>query len=174
MRDNEAAAQWLRQHHGGPRYLAARMIDIGHKLIEASTFIAHGKWLPWRRAHREAASSFDTINDALCRTADAARCWEVNPSIYNDRRLTQLVERAQDALAQAYPATDATLRRLQQMTPDGLQLALIRCEDSGSPLIAISIDADRWRQAARLDAPPAVVAGRLSGNTPRAFSHART
>jgi len=46
------------------------------------------------------------------------------------------------------------------MTPDGLQLALIRCEDSGSPLIAISIDADRWRQAARLDAPPAVVAGR--------------
>ncbi len=37
------------------------MIDIGHKLIEASTFIAHGKWLPWLRAHREAASSFDTI-----------------------------------------------------------------------------------------------------------------
>jgi hypothetical protein len=121
------------------------MIDIGHKLIEASTFIAHGKWLPWLRAHREAASSFDTINDALCRTADAARCWEVNPSIYNDRRLTQLVERAQDAFAQAYPATDTTLRLLQQMTPDGLQLALIRCEDSGSPLIAISIDADRWR-----------------------------
>ena len=150
------------------------MIDIGHKLIEASTFIAHGKWLPSLRAHREAASSFDTINDALCRTADAARCWEVNPSIYNDRRLTQLVERAQDAFAQAYPATDTTLRLLQQMTPDGLQLALIRCEDSGSPLIAISIDADRWRQAARLDAPPAVVAGRLSGNTPRAFSHART
>jgi hypothetical protein len=163
LRDNEAAAQWLRQHHGGPRYLAARMIDIGHKLIEASTFIAHGKWLPSLRAHREAASSFDTINDALCRTADAARCWEVNPSIYNDRRLTQLVERAQDAFAQAYPATDTTLRLLQQMTPDGLQLALIRCEDSGSPLIAISIDADRWRQAARLDAPPAVVAGRLSG-----------
>jgi hypothetical protein len=151
LRDNEAAAQWLRQHHGGPRYLAARMIDIGHKLIEASTFIAHGKWLPSLRAHREAASSFDTINDALCRTADAARCWEVNPSIYNDRRLTQLVERAQDAFAQAYPATDTTLRLLQQMTPDGLQLALIRCEDSGSPLIAISIDADRWRQAARLD-----------------------
>jgi hypothetical protein len=119
------------------------MIDIGHKLIEASTFIAHGKWLPSLRAHREAASSFDTINDALCRTADAARCWEVNPSIYNDRRLTQLVERAQDAFAQAYPATDTTLRLLQQMTPDGLQLALIRCEDSGSPLIAISIDADR-------------------------------
>ena len=159
LRDNEAAAQWLRQHHGGPRYLAARMIDIGHKLIEASTFIAHGKWLPWLRAHREAASSFDTINDALCRTADAARCWEVNPSIYNDRRLTQLVERAQDAFAQAYPATDTTLRLLQQMTPDGLQLALIRCEDSGSPLIAISIDADRWRQAARLDAPPLLLLG---------------
>ena len=142
------------------------MIDIGHKLIEASTFIAHGKWLPWPRAHREAASSFDTINDALCRTADAARCWEVNPSIYNDRRLTQLVERAQDAIAQAYPATDTTLRLLQQMTPDGLQLALIRCEASGSPLIAISIDADhtlRWRQAAILDATPAVVARRLSG-----------
>jgi hypothetical protein len=151
LRHKDATAQWLRQHHNGPRYLAARMIDIGYKLIEASTFIAHDKWLPWRRAHREVAASFDTINDALCSTADAARCWEVNPSMYNDRRLTQLVERAQDALAQAYPATDATLRRLQQMTPDGLQLALIRCEDSGSPLIAISIDADhtlRWRRAA--------------------------
>jgi hypothetical protein len=46
------------------------------------------------------------------------------------------------------------------------KLAIIRCEDSGGPLIAISIDADhtlRWRQAAGLDAPPAVVAGRLSG-----------
>jgi hypothetical protein len=98
----------------------------------------------------------DTIDDALCRTANAAKCGEVNPSIYNDRRLTQLVERAQDAIAPAYPATDTTLRLLQQMTPDGLQLVLIQCEDSGSPLIAISIDADhtlRWRQAAGLGQP---------------------
>jgi hypothetical protein len=139
------------------------MVEIGHKLIEANTFIAHGKWLPWLRGDREAAvpteTPLDIIDDALCRTADAARCWEVNPSIYNDRRLTQLVEQAQDAIAQAYPATDTTLRLLQQMTPDGLQLALIQCEDSGSPLIAISIDADhtlRWRQAAGLAVPPAI------------------
>ena len=58
------------------------------------------------------------------------------------------------------------LQQLQHIAPDGLNLALIRCEDSGGPLIAISIDADhtqRWRQAAGLDAPPAVVAGHLSG-----------
>ena len=149
------------------------MIEIGHKLIEASAFIARGKWLPWRRGHHEAAiptemSSFDTVYDALCRTADAARCWEVNPCFDNDRRLTQLVEQAQDAIARAYyyPPIETTLRLLQHIAPGGLKLALIRCEDSGSPLIAISIDADhtlRWRQAAGLDAPPAVVAGRLSG-----------
>ena len=147
------------------------MIEIGHKLIEASAFIARGKWLPWRRGHHEAAiptemSSFDTVYDALCRTADAARCWEVNPCIENDRRLTQRVEQAQDSIARAYPPTETTLQQLQHITPDGLRLALIRCEGSGGPLIAISIDADhtlRWRQAAGLDAPPAVVAGRLSG-----------
>ena len=111
-------------------------------------------------------SSFDSVYDALCRTADAARCWEVNPCIDNDRRLTQLVEQAQEAIAQAYPPTETTLRQLQHIAPKGLNLALIRCEDSGGPLIAISIDADhtlRWRQAAGLNAPPAVVAGRLSG-----------
>jgi hypothetical protein len=132
--------------------------------------LAHGNWLPWLRRHREAAMTtetpLDTIGDALCRTADAARCWEVNPCIDNDRRLTQLVEQAQEAIARAYPPTETTLRQLQHIAPDGLNLALIRCEDSGGPLIAISIDADhtlRWRQAAGLDAPPAVVAGRLSG-----------
>ena len=108
----------------------------------------------------------DTIGDGLCRTADAARCWEVNPCIDNDRRLTQLVEQTQDAIARAYAPTETALRVLQHIAPDGLKLAIIRCEDSGGPLIAISIDADhtlRWRQAAGLDAPPAVVAGRLSG-----------
>ena len=132
--------------------------------------LAHGNWLPWLRRHREAAMTtetpLDTIGDALCRTADAARCWEVNPCIDNDRRLTQLVEQTQDAIARTYPPTESTLRLLQHIAPDGLKLALIPCEDSGSPLVAISIDADhtlRWRQAAGLDAPPAVVAGRLSG-----------
>ena len=108
----------------------------------------------------------DTIGDALCRTADAARCWEVNPCIDNDRRLTQLVEQTQDAIARTYPPTESTLRLLQHIAPDGLNLALIPCEDSDSPLVAISIDADhtlRWRQAAGLDARPAVVGGRLSG-----------
>ena len=108
----------------------------------------------------------DTIDDVLSHVASAARCWEVNPSIYNDRRLTQLVEQAQDAIARTCPPTESTLRLLQHIAPDGLNLALIRCEDSGGPLIAISINADhtlRWRQAAGLDAPPAVVAGRLSG-----------
>src|SRR5690349_14944321 len=83
-----------------------------------------------------------------------------------DRRLTQLVEQAQEAIARAYPPTETTLLQLQYIAPDGLNLALIRCKDSGSPLIAISIDADqtmRWREAAGLDAPPAVVAGHLSG-----------
>jgi hypothetical protein len=147
------------------------MIDVGHTLIDASAFIARGKWLPWMRGHHEAAiptemSSFDIVYDALCRTADAARRWEVNPSIDNDRRLTRLVEQAQDAIARVYPPTQTTLRQLQHITPDGLNLEIIQCADSGSPLIAISIDADhtlRWRQAAGIDAPPAVVAGRLSG-----------
>src|SRR5689334_18808722 len=132
--------------------------------------LAHGKWLQWLHKHREAAmptgTPIDAISDALCRTAKAARCWEVNPCIDNDRRLTQLVEQAQEAIAQAYPPTETTLRQLQHVAPDGLKLALIRCKDSGSPLIAISIDADetlRWREAAGLDAPPTVVAGRLSG-----------
>jgi len=160
LRHKDAAAQRLRQHHKGSQHLAARMIDI----------LAHGNWLPWLRRHREApmpiGTPLDTIDDALCRTADAARYWEVNPSIDNDRRLTQLVEQAQDTIARAFPPTETTLRLLQHITPDGLQLALIQCEDSGTPLIAISIVADhtlRWRQAAGLDAPPAVVAGRLSG-----------
>ncbi len=164
MRHEEAAAQWLRQAHAGaqqgPPHFAARMIAI----------LAHGKWLPRLRGYREAAMAtgtpLDTIDDALCRTADAARCWEVNPSIDNDRRLTQLVEQAQDAIARAYPPTETTLRLLQHITPDGLKLALIQCEDSGSPLIAISIDADetlRWRQATGAEVRPAIAAGRLSG-----------
>jgi hypothetical protein len=122
-------------------------------------------WTP-RSVTSPEMSSFHSVYDALCRTADAARCWEVNPCIDNDRRLTQLVEQAQEAIAQAYPPTETTLRQLQHVAPDGLKLALIRCKDSGSPLIAISIDADetlRWREAAGLDAPPTVVAGRLSG-----------
>jgi hypothetical protein len=108
----------------------------------------------------------DTIDDVLAHVADAARCWEVNPSIYNDRRLTQLVEQAQEAIARTCPTTETTLRLLQHITPKGLKLAIIQCEGSGAPLIAISIDADqtlRRPEAARLDAPPAVVAGRLSG-----------
>jgi hypothetical protein len=124
LRHKEAAAQRLHQAHAA-RHFAARTIEI----------LARSKWLSWLREHREVAMTtekpLDTIGGALCRTADAARCWEVNPCIDNDRRLT-----------------------------------LIPCEDSGSPLVAISIDADhtlRWRQAAGLDAPPAVVAGRLSG-----------
>jgi len=140
--------------------------------------LAHGKWLPWLR-HREAAmpngASLDAIDDALWRTADAARCWEVNPSIDNDRRLTQLVEQTQDAIARTYPPTESTLQLLQHVAPDGLKLALIPCEDSGSPLVAISIDADhtlRWRQAAGLDAPPAVVVGRLPGYARKIVSFA--
>jgi hypothetical protein len=108
----------------------------------------------------------DTIDDVLSHVASAARCWEVNPSIYNDRRLTQLVEQAQDAIARTCPTTETTLRLLQHITPKGLMLAIIQCEESGAPLIAISVDADqtqRWREAAGLDAPPAVVAARLSG-----------
>jgi hypothetical protein len=73
-----------------------RMIEI----------LARGKWLPRLRRYEAAMPTeipLDTIDDALCRTADAARCWEVNPSIYNDRHLTQLVEKAQDAIARAYP-----------------------------------------------------------------------
>jgi hypothetical protein len=132
--------------------------------------LEQGKWLQWLRKHREAArptemSSFDSVYDALCRAADAARCWEVNPCIDNDRRLTQLVEQAQEAIARAYPPTETTLRQLQHVAPDGLNLALIRCEDSGGPLIAISIDADqtvRWREAAGLVLGPATAAGRLS------------
>jgi hypothetical protein len=131
--------------------------------------LARCKWLLWRRGYRGAAESLgtqiDAVSDALCRTADAATCWEVNPSIDNDRRLTRLVEQAQDAIAQAHPPTEATLRLLQHITPDGLQLALIQCEASGKPLVAISIDADqtlRWRRAAGLEARPAVAAARLS------------
>ena len=74
----------------------------------------------------------DTIGDALCRTADAARCWEINPCIDNDRYLTQLVEQAQEAIARAYPPTETTLRQLQHIAPDGLNLALIRCAATGS------------------------------------------
>lgn len=159
MRHKEAAAQRLRQAHAG-RHFVARTIEI----------LARSKWLSWLREHREVAMTtetpLDTIGDALCRTADAARCWEVNPCIDNDRRLTQLVEQTQDAIARTYPPTESTLRLLQHIAPDGLNLALIPCEDSRSPLVAISIDADhtlRWRQAAGLDARPAVVGGRLSG-----------
>jgi hypothetical protein len=83
-----------------------------------------GKWLPWLRASREVAmpteTPLDAINDALCRTADAARCWEVNPCIDNDRHLTQLVEQAQDAIARAYPPTEPTLRLLQHSGPDAV------------------------------------------------------
>ena len=137
----------------------ARMIAI----------LARGKWLRRLRRYEAAMPTeipLDTIDDALAYVADAARCWEVNPSIYNDRRLTQLVEQAQDGIARAYPPTETTLRLLQRITPKGLKLAIIQCAKSGTPLIAISIDADqtlRWREAAGLDAPPAVVTGRLSG-----------
>ena len=137
----------------------ARMIEI----------LARGKWLPRPRRYEATMPTeipLDPIDDALAYVADAARCWEVNPSIYNDRRLTQLVEQAQDAIARTCPTTETTLRLLQHITPKGLKLALIQCEESGTPLIAISIDADqtlRWREAAGLDAPPAVVTGRLSG-----------
>jgi hypothetical protein len=116
---------------------------------------AHGKWLPWLHEYRETAPPtgppLDAIDDALLRTADAARRWDVNPSAYNDRRLTWLVEQTQGVIARAYPPAATTLRLLRHITPDGLKLALIQCEDCGSPLIAISIDADhaaRWRQAA--------------------------
>lgn len=137
----------------------ARMIEI----------LARGKWLPRLRRYEAAMSTeipLDTIDDVLAHVADAARCWEVNPSIDNDRRLTQLVEQAQDGIARTCPPTESTLRLLQHITPKGLKLAIIQCEESGAPLIAISVDADqtrRWREAAGLDAPPAVVAGRLSG-----------
>ena len=89
------AAQQRRQRYNGSQHLASRMIETRHKPIEASTLIAHDK--------RPIATRtlLDIIDDALCRTGDAARCWEVNPSIDNDRRLTQLVEQAQDAIARA-------------------------------------------------------------------------
>ena len=135
--------------------VADRVVEIGHKLIEALALPAPGKWLPWRREYREPArlirSPLDAIDHALCRTAYVARCWEVYPSTYNDRRLTRRVEQTHHAIARAYPATETTLRLLQQITPDDLKLGLIQCADCGSPLIAISIDADhtsRWRQAA--------------------------
>jgi len=104
----------------------------------------------------------DTIDDVLAHVADAARCWEVNPSIYNDRRLTQLVEQAQEAIARTCPTTETTLRLLQHITPKGLKLAIIQCEGSGAPLIAISIDADqtlRWGEAAGLDARQPLLLG---------------
>jgi hypothetical protein len=106
--------------------------------------LARGKWLPRLRRYEAAMPTeipLDTIDDALAYVADAARCWEVNPSIYNDRRLTHLVEQAQDAIARTCPTTETTLRLLQHITPKGLKLAIIRCEDSGAPLIAISVDA---------------------------------
>ena len=168
LRHKEAAAQRLRLAKAG-RHFMARTIEI----------LARSKWLSWLREHREVAMTtetpLDTIGDALCRTADAAKCWEVNPCIDNDRRLTQLVEQTQDAIARTYPPTESTLRLLQHIAPDGLKLALIPCEDSGSPLVAISIDADhtlRWRQAAGLDAPPAVVVGRLPGYARKIVSFA--
>jgi hypothetical protein len=76
---------------------------------------------------------------------DAGRFF--NLSIYNDRRLTQFIEQAQDAIARTCPTTETTRRQLQHIAPDGLRLALIQCEDTGNPLIAISIEADqtlRW------------------------------
>lgn len=156
MRNEEAAARWLRR---GPENLAqdlaARMIEIGHKRVEYWALLASGKRPPWLRQYREPAmpteAQLDTIDHALCRTADAARCWYVNPDTYNDRRLTRLVEKTQDAIARAYPPTETTLRLLQHITPDGLTLGLIQCEDCGTPLIAISVDADHTphrRQAA--------------------------
>jgi hypothetical protein len=187
LRREEAAAQRLRQAHAGVRphgargpedwahdkglqHLAACVIEFGHKLIETGALLAHGAWLPWPRGHCEMATPTGVplyaVHDALCRAADAAMRWEVNPSGDNDRRLTRLVEQAQDAVAQAYPPTETTLRLLQHIAPDGLKLAIIQCENSGRPLIAISIDADhtlRWRQAAGADVPPAPSAGRLSG-----------
>jgi hypothetical protein len=128
--------------------LAARMMEIGHKLIDGRPLQAPGKWLPQLRKYREpampAGTQLDTIDAALCRTADAARCWQVDPSTYNDHRLTRLVEQTQDAIARAYPPTQTTLRLLQSITPEGLTLALIQCQDCRSPLIAISINADCW------------------------------
>jgi len=128
------------------------MIGISHKLMDALALPAPSKWLrKYREPARIIGSPLDAIDRALCRTAGAARCWEINPDTYNDRRLTRLVEQTQDAIARAYPATETTLRLLQHITLDGLTLGLIECEDCGTPLIAISIDADRmprWRQAA--------------------------
>ena len=51
LRHQEADAQRLRQRRDGLQQLAARMIDIGHKLIETSAFIVQGKWLTWVRTH---------------------------------------------------------------------------------------------------------------------------
>jgi hypothetical protein len=62
----------------------------------------------------------------------------------------ELLFRYVEAIARTYPPTQTTLRLLQRITPDGLTLGLIQCQDCGTPLIAISIDADqsRWRQVA--------------------------
>jgi hypothetical protein len=63
----------------------ARMIEI----------LARGKWLPQLRRYEAAMPTeipLDTIDNVLSHVASAARCWEVNPSIYNDRYLTQLVD----------------------------------------------------------------------------------
>jgi hypothetical protein len=137
---------------------------IGHKLIGARV-VALSKRLPWLREYRGPAmpigTQLDIIDHALCRTADAARCWEVNPTPYNDRHLTRLIEKTQDAIAQAYPPSETALRLFQQITPDGLKLGLIQCEDCGSPLIAISIDADHTLPGSKRH-EHAVIAGRLS------------
>ena len=104
----------------------ARMIEI----------LARGKWLPRPRRYEAAMPTeipLDTIDNLLSHVASAARCWEVNPCIYNDRRLTQLVEQAQDAIARTCPTTEATLRLLQHITPKGLKLAIIQCEEFRSP-----------------------------------------
>src|SRR5690349_1482266 len=85
LRHKEAAAQRLRQAHAR-RHFMARTIEI----------LARGKWLPRRRRYETARPTeipIDTIDDAIFHVADAAKCWEVNPSIYNDRRLTQLANK---------------------------------------------------------------------------------
>ena len=145
MRHKEAAAQRLRQAHAG-RHLVVRLIEI----------LMRGKWLPRRPRRYEAAMPtempLDTIDDALSHVASAARRWEVSiPVSDNDRRLTQLIEQAQDAIARTCPTTETTLRQLQHIAPDGLNLALIQCEESGGPLIAISIEADHCAGDKRQD-----------------------
>jgi hypothetical protein len=102
----------------------ARMIEI----------LARGKWLPQLRRYEAAMPTeipLDTIDNVLSHVADAAQMLG-GQSQYLQRPLPHAARRhAQEAIARAYPPTEITLRQLQHIAPDGLNLALIRCEDSG-------------------------------------------